>query len=58
MRLLVPITSKEDVVEFCSITDNIEFYTAIGYGKVSSFKSLFDSYSPTAYSRNIYYSYK
>lgn len=30
----------------------------IGYGKVSSFKSLFDSYSPTAYSRNIYYSYK
>lgn len=29
MRLLVPITSKEDVVEFCSITDNIEFYMGL-----------------------------
>lgn len=30
----------------------------LGYGNVSSFSSLFSNYSPTAYSRNIYFDYK
>lgn len=30
----------------------------LGYGNVSSFTTLFNNYSPVAYSRNIYYNYK
>ena len=30
----------------------------VGYGNVTSFRTLFDSFSPVDYSRNIYYNYK
>jgi len=68
MKLYLEVLSAPMTVDFCwdkiitSYISTLKYNgTAIdnvyvlGYGYVSSFTTLFSNYSPTSYSRNIYY---